>query len=123
MIVLDTHAWLWWVGASSELIAQAPGPVGIASLSCLEVAWLAKKGRITLPLPIASFFEKAIDGAGLSLLPLTPAVAARAAFLPDVHRDPIDRVIIATAMEHDAELISKDETVARYPGVRVRWAS
>ncbi|WP_437825283.1 type II toxin-antitoxin system VapC family toxin [Sorangium sp. So ce1153] len=131
MIVLDTHTWLWWIqGTATELppktkalIDQEPGPVGIASVSCLEVAWLAKKGRIVLPVSIEDFFTMAIDRAGLVLLPLTPLIAARSAALPDVHRDPIDRVIIATAIEHDAELVSKDELVSRYPGVRVRWDS
>jgi PIN domain nuclease of toxin-antitoxin system len=91
-------------------------------VSCLEVAWLARKERGVLPVPIDDFFVKAIDEAGLMLLPLTPKIAARSAFLPDIHRDPIDRVLIATALEHDADFISKDALIARYPEVRVRWA-
>jgi len=55
------------------------------------------------------------------LLPLTPSIAAKSAALPDIHRDPIDRVIVATAIEHGAELVSKDELVGRYPSVQVRW--
>ncbi|MGK3984147.1 type II toxin-antitoxin system VapC family toxin [Sorangium sp. So ce136] len=131
MIILDTHTWLWWVQGTAvalpsktkALIEHEPGPVAIASVSCLEVAWLAKKGRVVLPVSIDDFFTMAIDQAGLVLLPLTPRIAARSAALPDVHRDPIDRVIIATAIEHDAELVSKDELVSHYPGVRVRWDS
>jgi PIN domain nuclease of toxin-antitoxin system len=46
---------------------------------------------------------------------------AKSAALPDIHRDPIDRVIVATAIEHGAKLLSKDEVVARYPGLQVRW--
>ena len=129
MILLDTHAWLWWTqGGAGELpatlrdaIARSSEAVGVASVSCLEVAWLAKRRRIELPLPIDDFFTKAIDEAGLVLLPLTPRIAARSAFLPDIHRDPIDRVLIATALEYDAELATRDELIGRYPGVRVRW--
>ncbi len=128
MILLDTHTWLWWVqGASASLPdtvverIRIADDVAVASVSCLEVAWLAKKGRIVLPGTVDSFFEEALDKAGLRLLPLTPTVAARSAALPDIHRDPIDRVIVATAIEHGAELLSKDELVARYPGVHVRW--
>ncbi len=51
----------------------------------------------------------------------TTSIAARSAALPDIHRDPIDRVIVATAIEQSAELVSKDELVARYPGLQVRW--
>ncbi|WP_437312471.1 type II toxin-antitoxin system VapC family toxin [Sorangium sp. So ce385] len=131
MIVLDTHTWLWWIQGTADalpsktkaLIEHEPGPVGVASVSCLEVAWLAKKGRIVLPVSVEDFFTKAIEQAGLVLLPLTPLIAAKSAALPDLHRDPIDRVIIATAIEHSAELVSKDDLVSRYPGVRVRWDS
>ncbi len=129
MILLDTHPWLWWVRgdtgelppATRELISTSSEPVALASVSCLEVAWLVKKGRIALPVSLQDFFAKAIDGAGLVLLPLTPAIAARSAFLPDIHRDPIDRVLVATAQEYTAELVTRDESIARYPDVRVRW--
>jgi PIN domain nuclease of toxin-antitoxin system len=128
VIILDTHAWLWWTQANmTELPAGArdrvanADMVAVASVSCLEVAWLAKKGRIVLPMPIEAFFDAALDKAGLALLPLTPTIAARSAALPEIHRDPIDRVIIASAIEHDAELLSKDRVVTGYPGVRVVW--
>ena len=129
MILLDTHAWLWWAqGEAGELpttlrdaIAGSSDVVAVASVSCLEVAWLAKRRRVELSLPIDDFFTKAIDEAGLVLIPLTPHIAARSAFLPDIHRDPIDRVLIATALEYDAELATRDGVIGRYPGVRVRW--
>ena len=90
-------------------------------MSCLEVAWLAKKGRISLPVQIEDFFVKAIEGSWLVLLPLTPRIAARSAFLPDIHHDPIDRVLIATAQEHDADLVTRDGIMSRCPNVRTRW--
>jgi PIN domain nuclease of toxin-antitoxin system len=128
VILLDTHAWLWWVqGDSASLPAKAAerirkaDVVAVASVSCLEIAWLAKKGRIVLPGTVESFFDEALGKAGLQLLPLTPSIAAKSAALPDIHRDPIDRVIVATAIEHGAELLSKDELVAKYPDVQVRW--
>jgi PIN domain nuclease of toxin-antitoxin system len=128
VILLDTHTWLWWVqGVSSSLPAKAAerirtaDVVAVASVSCLEVAWLAKKGRIVLPGTVESFFDEALDKAGLQLLPLTPSIAAKSAALPDIHRDPIDRVIVATAIEHGADLLSKDELVAKYAGVQVLW--
>jgi PIN domain nuclease of toxin-antitoxin system len=128
VILLDTHTWLWWVqGASAPLPPttaeriRTADLVAVASVSCLEVAWLAKKGRIVLPGTVESFFDEALGKAGLNLLPLTPSIAAKSAALPDIHRDPIDRVIVATALEHGADLLSKDELVAKYPGVRVHW--
>ena len=102
------------------MIETAP-EVGVSAISCLEIALLAKKGRIFLSLPAAEWLPWSISVLQLSLLPLTPTIAARSVLLPDLHADPMDRVIIATALEHDADLISKDATVSSYPNVRVRW--
>ena len=49
-------------------------------------------------------------------------IAARAVELPTIHRDPIDRILIATAIEHDAVLITRDLTIQAYPGVQTAWA-
>jgi PIN domain nuclease of toxin-antitoxin system len=128
VILLDTHTWLWWVADSPALpaslramISSSGEAIAVASVSCLEVAWLAKKGRIVLPVGVEEFFERAIERAGLALLPLTPKIAARSASLPDIHRDPIDRILVATALELDAILATKDAVIASYPGVRTQW--
>lgn len=128
MILLDTHAWLWWIQGAAELpdkmraaIQNSIEPVALASVSCLEVAWLVKKGRITISRPLDEWFELAIDKAGLILLDLTPQIAARSAFLPDIHRDPVDRVIVATAIEYSAQLFSKDERISEYRDAKVFW--
>ncbi|MDX2020821.1 MAG: type II toxin-antitoxin system VapC family toxin [Deltaproteobacteria bacterium] len=129
MIVLDTHAWLWWIQGNTvdlpDAVKQridASDTVSVSAVSCLEVAWLEKKRRIALPLPITDFLKLALEGSRIGLLPLTPTIAARSAALPEIHRDPIDRIIIATAIEHSAELISRDRIFTRYPDVRVQWA-
>jgi PIN domain nuclease of toxin-antitoxin system len=128
VILLDTHAWLWWVANAPELpvslraaIGGASEPVAVVSVSCLEVAWLAKKGRIVLPVSVEDFFDRAIDQVGFQLLPLTPKIAARSASLPEIHRDPVDRVLVATAIEFDAVFATKDAAIRRHPGVRLLW--
>lgn len=71
MILLDTHTWLWWVQGSASLPKnaldriQSADVVAVASVSCLEVAWLAKKGRIVLPGTVEQFFDEALGKAGL----------------------------------------------------------
>lgn len=130
MILLDTHAWVWWVSRQPGLLpaslvnrlATTTEPVCIASVSCLEVALLVKKRRLELSGALDDWFALAIDASGIELLPLTPAIAARTVSLPDLHKDPIDRVLIATALEHDAVLITKDRSVSCYPDVRTEWA-
>jgi PIN domain nuclease of toxin-antitoxin system len=87
-------------------------PVGVSAISCFEVAWLAHHGRIELPEREDAWFEKALGGSGITLLPITPRIARIAVQLPEHHRDPQDRLIIATALVHQARLISADE---KYP--------
>ncbi|MBK1725429.1 hypothetical protein CKO23_25415 [Thiocystis violacea] len=79
-----------------------------------EVAWLAHHGRIELPKDEDAWFEKALGGSGIALLPITPAIARTAVQLPEHHRDPQDRLIIATALAYQATLISVDEKFPLY---------
>lgn len=122
MIVLDTHIWLWWVNLEHHRLPAdyrdmliAPEPVGVSPASCFEVAWLVRRGRISLPATCGDWFVKALGGSGVECLPLTAEIARRAADLPEHHRDPMDRFIIATAVQHQAKLMSLDRQFAQYP--------
>ncbi len=121
MIVLDTHIWLWWVNGDIEKLAPARAKqielsdfVAVSAISCFEVAWLAKHGRIVLPCDIEQWFEKALEGSGISLFPITPKIAFMAVALPEHHSDPQDRIVIATALTHDAKLMSSDRKFPIY---------
>jgi len=115
MIVLDTHIWLWWVNLEHSRIKPAwlstienSPAVGVSAISCFEVAWLERHGRISLPCPRLEWFHKALTGSRILLLPVTPRIAGLAVDLPEHHSDPQDRLIIATALDYDAKLISAD---------------
>jgi PIN domain nuclease of toxin-antitoxin system len=121
MIILDTHIWLWWVNDNTdelkaewrELIDNA-AEVGVSAMSCFEVAWLDRHGRIALPQPRSIWFEKALYGSGISLLPISAEIASAAVDLPEHHSDPQDRIIIATALVMDCQLISADRKFPLY---------
>lgn len=121
VIVLDTHIWLWWVNDEKselsvyrrELVGYAD-VVAVSAISCFEVAWLERHGRIDLPLPREVWFEKALQGSGIILLPITSAIASLAVDLPEHHKDPQDRMIIATSLVHDALLMSDDRRFPLY---------
>jgi PIN domain nuclease of toxin-antitoxin system len=122
VIVLDTHIWFWWVNLEHQRIPNsmltkienAP-TIAVSPVSCFELALAYQKQRLELPLPIMQWFPLALTGSNVDLLPLTPIIAARAVQLTDIHRDPFDRIIIATALECDAGLASIDGHFALYP--------
>ncbi|MEO8481461.1 MAG: type II toxin-antitoxin system VapC family toxin [Acidobacteriota bacterium] len=128
MIVLDTHAWLWWVSAPASLGRAARKEldrarhIGVPAICCLEVSMLVAKERIRLDRPTLKWMEDALLEPGIDLLPLTPAVAAKAVDLgPDFPGDPADRLIAATAIVQSATLVTKDARIAASRVVRTIW--
>ncbi len=124
MILLDSHIWFWWINLEHDrfpaqwrgLIEQADR-VGVSPVSCYELALARERGRLALNCDPVDWFARALQPAGVELLPVTPAIACRAVALSAVHRDPFDRLIIATALEHGAQLASVDGLIARYPEI------
>jgi len=121
MIVLDTHIWLWWVNGNTAALGEkrkemigAADVAAVSAISCFEVAWLGAHGRIELLCDRKAWFEKGLQGSGITLLPITPEIAGRAVDLPEHHTDPQDRLIIATALIHEAQLMSSDRKFPLY---------
>jgi len=116
VIILDTHAWIWWVSDPGKLGKKAARAIrsaralGVAAISCWEVATLVEKGRVRLDRSPLDWIEAALALPRIELFPLTPAVAVRAAQLgPVFPGDPADRMIAATALVQSASLVTKDE--------------
>lgn len=121
MIVLDTHIWIWWLTLNDKSLKPAwrdavanADAVGVSAISCFETAWLVHRGRVEIPIALDAWFDAALDGSGVHLLPITPLVAQFAVELPEHHRDPHDRLIIATAIAYDAKLMSADGHFSDY---------
>ena len=121
MIVLDTHIWLWWINndplslvATRRKQIEEAEVIAVSAISCFEVAWLEQHQRISLPCPAVEWFEKSLNQSGIVLLPVTPAIAVRAVKLPEHHSDPQDRIIIASALENNAKLMSYDRKFIKY---------
>lgn len=128
MIVLDTHAWLWWVSDPSRLSRaahrriRAATQIGISAISCLEVATAVTKGRITLDRAVLDWLEQALSLPKVELIPLTPLIAVKATQLGnDFPGDPADRVIAATSIVESAPLVTKDSRVHASGAVAVIW--
>jgi PIN domain nuclease of toxin-antitoxin system len=125
-LLLDTHVWIWFMLASPELSvsgrnainrAAAGGRLRIAAISLWETALLAWGGRVALGRLVTQWMTAAVSARGLSVEPLLPQVAVEAYSLPDAfHRDPADRLIVATARFTNATLRTRDRHILDYAG-------
>lgn len=115
MIILDTHIWYWWINLEHDKLSKTmlttidqANEVGISAVSCLEITWLVKKKSLALPCGLTEWFDYAIEQSDLVSLPVNREIAALSGQLPEHHKDPLDRIIIATAILNSASLMSVD---------------
>lgn len=125
MIVLDTHVWVWWVHGDPHLppeycaILESQESLGVSIISCWEVAKLAQYDRLALPCSVSEWLDQALSYPRVTLLELTPAIAAGSTMLPGAfHRDPADQIIVATARLLDCPIITTDQKILAYPHVK-----
>ena len=121
MIVLDTHIWHWWtnqiegkLSAATIALIEEAEEVAVSAISCFEMAWLHTHGRIDLGMSVDAWLSEVEASETVIFLPVTPRIAARAVTLPEHHKDPQDRIIIATALANQAQLLSVDEHFPAY---------
>jgi PIN domain nuclease of toxin-antitoxin system len=87
----------------------------VSAISAWEVGMLEARGRLRFDVPCEEWVEKAFGLPGLSLMPLTPSICVRSSRLPgNLHGDPADRLIVATARELGALLLTRDEPILQY---------
>jgi PIN domain nuclease of toxin-antitoxin system len=102
------------IGSGLIDLIENSAQVCISSISCWEVVYLAKRGRIELGIPAAKWIDVGLSETRIMCLPIDQQIAVLSAKLPDHHRDPADRIIIATAITHGAQLITFDEKFQKY---------
>lgn len=127
-LLLDTCAMIWLCAKPEELSSGAAdrlrqGPnidLFISDATILEVALKHSSGKLTLPDPPRNWFRKQCDIWDICSLPLTHAELYCSAELPLHHKDPFDRLIIATAMSHQIPIVSSDRIFEKY-GLEVIW--
>lgn len=126
VIVVDTHAWLWWAAerhklshAAIDALTETEG-IAIASITLWEIAMLAEKKRLTLDRDVLVWLEDTITNTGARVLPLTPQIAVLATSIAPL-RDPADRLIAATALTHNVPLVTKDDRIRKSGVVETIW--
>jgi PIN domain nuclease of toxin-antitoxin system len=131
LIVLDTHAWVWWASEPDLLSRRARDAIDeavagrdvcVSSISVWEVALLVQKGRLELTLDTHAWVRRSEALPYLRFIPVDNPVALAAARLEEpFHADPADRMIVATAQALDAPLVTRDRRIHDFPGVQALW--
>jgi PIN domain nuclease of toxin-antitoxin system len=129
VILLDTHVLVWLAGPRERLSPAAVKAIdaenerAISVASIQEIAYMAVRGRLESDRPITTWITDVLRVHEVQALPSTVPASLRAGSLDPAgfHGDPIDRLIYATAVEHDAQLVTADARIRRLDSGRVIW--
>jgi PIN domain nuclease of toxin-antitoxin system len=123
-VLLDTYVWVWLLEGRTGIHQEAldlmerageESFLRVSAISAWEVGMLEAKGRLRFDIPCEDWVENAFHVPGMSLVPLTPSICVRSSRLPgDFHGDPADRLIVATARQIGAVLLTKDVQIIQY---------
>lgn len=129
MILLDTHALLWWAldparlsARATELLSQMERGGGLASsISIWELGVKIQRGKLELGITIDEFARRVQLTGVVELVPVDTRTWLRSVGLDWDHRDPADRVIVATALLANVPVLTKDEVIHAFDGVEAVW--
>jgi PIN domain nuclease of toxin-antitoxin system len=126
-LLLDTCTFLWIVGGDKALSARVreafvdpEHEVFLSAASAWEIAVKHRLGRLPLPAPPEEFVPTQRAAHGIGPLPVDEEAALQVAKLPDLHRDPFDRMLVAQAIVGGLVLATPDDPIRQYP-VRILW--
>jgi len=116
-VLLDTHAFLWWLAndpalgpSAREIVAEPRNRVLVSAATAWEIAVKRQLGKLTVPADI----EAAVEEKGFAKLPISFFHGQQAGALPPHHRDPFDRMLIAQAQAEGLELMTADPAFKAY---------
>ena len=125
-MLVDTHVWLWLHGdpgrlgpLAQVLLADPANRLVVSAVSAWEISIKVGLGKLHLGLPVATWWRTRLASAHATELPITGEHAAAVDGLPNIHRDPFDRLLVAQANLEGLTLITADDAVLAYPGVFV----
>ena len=125
-LLLDTHAFLWFVSGDERLSRRArramdagDAELVLSAAVVWEIAIKVKLGRLTLPSTVGEYVAEKLE-TGFQALPVEWRHAAAVEKLPFHHRDPFDRLLVAQALTEGLPLVTGDPALHSY-GIRVIW--
>jgi len=120
-LLLDTHIFLWYISGDNRLqpsvrdeISDTRNDVYLSVTSLWESLIKFQLGRLPLPANPQEYLPLQREKHGISTLPLDEASVANLIKLPNLHRDPFDRMLICQAMEHDLTIVTLDNQICAY---------
>jgi len=132
MVVIDTHVLVWWVSGVDALSAAADkvikktlagdSEVIISSISAWEISMLIENGRLVLSMDVESWIDEVSQIDGVRFVPVDNEIGIKSTMLPgEFHKDPADRIIVATARKLAVPLVTADEKIIHYEHVKTVW--
>jgi PIN domain nuclease of toxin-antitoxin system len=128
--LLDTHAWIWWIEGDRRLQRRVRDTLDglpreerpyLSAISLWEVAMLAERGRVIFSVSLSEWLRAAAHPRSVRIVPISTDIAAQTAALPAAfHRDPADRLIVASCRVLGLPLLSRDARILRSRLV-TRW--
>jgi len=126
-VLLDTHAFLWWIvddprlsSSARELMAGGDSELMLSAASAWEIAIKARLGRLRLPEGLSGYMADQLRANRITTLPVSFDHALYVRHLPDHHHDPFDRLLVAQSMLEDLPIVTGDRNLARYD-IEVVW--
>ena len=128
MILLDTCALIWLNDDRSKfskkvlsLITENIDSLFVSSLSFMEIGIKSQKDKLHIPGSLEEWSSNIVETYSLNIIPVSKDIAVKAPMLPDIHKDPFDRIIIATAVVNKMRIITADKMFANYTQIKVVW--
>jgi PIN domain nuclease of toxin-antitoxin system len=130
MILLDTHALIWWVNGdpmspratSAMAVELEGGEIAISSITAWEIAMLTTRGRLSLSIDVTAWLAAIKQIERVRFVAIDNEIAVDAVELPgEFHKDPADRLIVATARKLRVPIVTADQKITGYPHVRTIW--
>jgi PIN domain nuclease of toxin-antitoxin system len=131
VIVLDTHALVWWANGDEALGTKArkaiereldDGQIVISAISAWEIAMLVEREKLVLSMDVGSWLATVARIEAVRFVPVDVEISLKSLDLPgDFHKDPADRMIVATARRLAAPLVTRDEKIRAYKHIKTLW--
>lgn len=129
MILLDTCTFIWLVDRLAGLspaareIIQKSEDIFLSAISAFEIALKIQKGKLSLKMPLGvnEWYKKALEHHSIQEIPVTGSLAILSTQISLTHKDPSDRIIAATAKEHNLILLTPDPLLTACREIRCKW--